>query len=181
MTCEKALQLLEPALENDLEGDDVAEFRRHVEGCASCAAELTRAKQFLDCLETLHLPDPPADLPDRVKRSVRHEAERMARARLISWSCATGLPILLAVFVHFFFPGGFGGFWRESATFASGLWEATLGFVSGSGREGLVGKLPQNVVQDPKAALGVTAVVLLLFALVLYRYWRVASWERSRS
>lgn len=184
MNCQQALEMLEPALENDLQPESAVAFRRHVEECPGCAGEYSRAMEFIATLEGVAAPEPPAALADRVRNAVRVEADRMSATRKMSWSLGFGIPAVLAAFIYFFFPGGFAGFLSETSLQISSLWSAVADFASGGGKEGLVGKfsasMPAPLAQHAELTLGVVTALSLMLVIALVRYVRVASPSRSR-
>ena len=73
LRCDEALDLLEPHLDGDLTPEESARLRRHLEGCAACAAELALAGQVQAGLRALPQPDCPPELIARVLEAGRGE------------------------------------------------------------------------------------------------------------
>ena len=181
MTCEQALVLLEPAIEDQLEADVLPEFSRHIASCPNCAAELARAKAFVEELERVPVPEPPADLADRVKFRVRCEAARIRRARIAGWVCGLGLPTLFATMVYLFFPGGLTGFWNEAAALASSWWKTAGQAASDPSGKGLLARfrdaLPPGLAGHWQAAF---LSLIGLGALGCYGMYRTLRKSLSR-
>lgn len=82
LRCDEALDLLEPQLDGELTPEEGARLRRHLEGCAACAAELALAGQVQAGLRALPQPDCPPELLARVLEAGRGEVVPFpARAR----------------------------------------------------------------------------------------------------
>lgn len=73
LPCDEALDLLEPHLDGDLTPEESARLRRHLEGCAACAAELALAGRVQAGLRALPQPDCPPELLARVLETGRGE------------------------------------------------------------------------------------------------------------
>jgi anti-sigma factor (TIGR02949 family) len=71
LACEEALDLLEPYLDGDLPPEEADRVRRHLEGCASCAAELSMAARIQRELRALPQPECPPEVLERVRRAGR--------------------------------------------------------------------------------------------------------------
>ncbi|MEP0767265.1 MAG: hypothetical protein HRF45_12090 [Fimbriimonadia bacterium] len=185
MTCEQALTLIEPAIEDQLEPSVVPEFSRHIAVCANCAAELARAKAFVEELERVPVPEPPADLADRVKFSVRREAARIRRARIAGWVCGLGLPTLFVVMIYLFFPGGFAGFWNEATALGSSWWKTAGQAASDPSGKGLLARfrdaLPVGLAGYWQATLLSLLGLGVLGCYGVYRTLRKSLWRRSGS
>ena len=69
--CEEALDLLEPYLDGDLHPGEADRVRRHLEGCAACAAELRLAERIRRELRALPQPDCPPSVIERVRAAGR--------------------------------------------------------------------------------------------------------------
>ncbi|HKV10465.1 MAG TPA: zf-HC2 domain-containing protein [Thermoanaerobaculia bacterium] len=67
LRCEEALELLEPFLDGDLPPGEEERLRAHLEGCASCAAELNLARAVQRELRSLPLHDCPPEVLEKVK------------------------------------------------------------------------------------------------------------------
>jgi hypothetical protein len=185
MTCQEALQFLEPALEKTLDDHSSTDFRQHLHECPKCSSEYSQAMAFVAWLDGLPEPEPPVGLLDEIKVGVRSEAARLTLARRLGWAGSVGLPLLFAAFVYFFFPGGFAGFWRDSSMLATSWYRAALEFVTGSGQEGLIGRfkgiLPPTLAEYWQATLfGMVLVLLVGGAWLVQRYRRTGAWGRSR-
>ncbi len=73
LTCDEALDLLEPFLDGDLTPEESARLQAHLEGCAACAAELALAGRVQAGLRALPQPDCPPELLARVVAAGRGE------------------------------------------------------------------------------------------------------------
>ncbi|HSK78359.1 MAG TPA: zf-HC2 domain-containing protein [Thermoanaerobaculia bacterium] len=67
LRCEEALELLEPFLDGDLPPQEEERLRVHLEGCASCAAELDLAGAVQRELRSLPLHDCPPEVLEKVR------------------------------------------------------------------------------------------------------------------
>lgn len=67
LRCEEALELLEPFLDGDLPPGEAERLRAHLEGCASCAAELDLAGAVQRELRSLPLHDCPPEILEKVR------------------------------------------------------------------------------------------------------------------
>ncbi len=185
MTCEQALALLEPAIEDQLEPSVRPEFSEHIAACAGCAAELARARAFIEELERVPVPEPPTDLADRVKFSVRREAARIRRNRIAGWVCGLGLPTLFVAMIYMFFPGGFGGFWNEAATLASSWWRTAGQAASDPTGKGLLARfrdaLPAGMAGYWQVAFLSLIALGALGCYGVYRTLRKSLWRRTGS
>ena len=71
MTCDQALDLLEPFLDGELKPAEADRFRSHLQGCHACAGELALAERVQEELRALPQPDCPPEVIERVMRSGR--------------------------------------------------------------------------------------------------------------
>lgn len=67
LRCEEALELLESFLDGDLPPGEAERLRAHLEGCASCAAELDLAGAVQRELRSLPLHDCPPEILEKVR------------------------------------------------------------------------------------------------------------------
>lgn len=67
LCCEEALELLEPFVDGDLPPGEAERLRAHLEGCASCAAELDLAGAVRRELRSLPLHDCPPEILEKVR------------------------------------------------------------------------------------------------------------------
>jgi anti-sigma factor (TIGR02949 family) len=68
MDCKTALTLLEPYLDNELDRADARELEAHVDGCAGCAAALTRLGDLRQALRDVALRhSAPPELRERIR------------------------------------------------------------------------------------------------------------------
>lgn len=67
--CDEVLDNLEAFLDGDLEAAEAARIRTHLEGCSSCAAELTLAERIQRELRSLPQLDCPPEVLERVQRA----------------------------------------------------------------------------------------------------------------
>jgi anti-sigma factor RsiW len=67
LRCEEALELLEPLLDGDLPPREEERLQTHLEGCASCAAELDLAGAVQRELRSLPLHDCPPEVLEKVR------------------------------------------------------------------------------------------------------------------
>lgn len=65
--CDEALEFLEPFLDGDLSPGEEERLRAHLEGCASCAAELDLARAVQRELRSLPLHDCPPEVLEKVR------------------------------------------------------------------------------------------------------------------
>lgn len=65
--CEEALDLLEPFLDGGLSPEEEERLQAHLEGCASCAAELELAGAIQRELRSLPLHDCPPEILEKVR------------------------------------------------------------------------------------------------------------------
>jgi anti-sigma factor (TIGR02949 family) len=107
--CEEALDLLEPYLDGDLSPGETDRVRRHLEGCAACAAELRLAERIRRELRTLPQPDCPPAVIERVRAAGRGAVvpfpakDRPLRRRIAAASLAAMLALTVgggSLFVH---------------------------------------------------------------------------------
>jgi anti-sigma factor (TIGR02949 family) len=73
LSCEAALDLLEPFVDGDLDAAEEARLRAHLAGCASCAAERGLAERIQRELRALPQPECPPELLARVVQAGRGE------------------------------------------------------------------------------------------------------------
>jgi len=71
MTCDDALDRIEPFLDGELEAAEADRLRSHLEGCRACAAELALAERIQTELRALPQPDCPPEILERVVRTGR--------------------------------------------------------------------------------------------------------------
>ena len=84
LRCDEALDLLEPFLDGELTPEEDERLRRHLAGCAACAAELAFSRRVQAGLRALPQPDCPPELLARVLEAGRGEVVPFpARARTI--------------------------------------------------------------------------------------------------
>jgi anti-sigma factor RsiW len=68
LTCELALDLVEPYVDGDLEPAEAERLRSHLESCRACSAELTLAERIQAELRALPQLDCPPEIVERVRR-----------------------------------------------------------------------------------------------------------------
>ncbi|MBW8873805.1 MAG: zf-HC2 domain-containing protein [Acidobacteria bacterium] len=68
LTCNEALDLLEPYVDGDLSPAEAARLRSHLESCPACAAELALAERIQRELRSLPQLDCPPEIVERVRR-----------------------------------------------------------------------------------------------------------------
>lgn len=68
MTCDIALDLVEPYVDGDLEPAEAGRLRAHLEGCSACAGELALAQRIQRELRALPQLDCPPEIVERVRR-----------------------------------------------------------------------------------------------------------------
>jgi anti-sigma factor (TIGR02949 family) len=73
LSCEAALDLIEPSLDGDLDAGEEARLRAHLAACAACAAELAFAQRVQRELRALPQPEVPPELLARVVQAGRGE------------------------------------------------------------------------------------------------------------
>jgi hypothetical protein len=80
MTCDEVRDLLPEHLLGTLEGPEDLEVRRHLRGCAACREELMKLEEGVSALSrAVHDQEPPAELRDRVRRTLGEEWEEAGR------------------------------------------------------------------------------------------------------
>jgi anti-sigma factor (TIGR02949 family) len=88
VTCDEALDLLDPWLDGDLPPEEAGRLQAHLDRCPTCAAELALAGRIQRELRALPQPDCPPELIQRVVRTGRGEIvpfpsrNRMKRIRI---------------------------------------------------------------------------------------------------
>lgn len=183
MTCEKALELLEPALEQELANSEAIEFEEHMNGCSTCAAQFAQAKSFVAMLEGMPSPEPPIGLAERVKDAVRSDVAQTRRAIGRAWGAGAGVLAVAAALVYFLVPGGFARLWADVLRQFGGGVSAAVDFTRGNGQEGLVGKfadsMPPALAAHPEITLAVVGGLIVWLAVAMYRYFRVVAAGRS--
>jgi anti-sigma factor RsiW len=75
MTCEPALDLIEPYVDGDLEPAEAERLRCHLESCRACAAELALARRIQRELRALPQLDCPPEIVERVRREGAQTAQ----------------------------------------------------------------------------------------------------------
>jgi anti-sigma factor RsiW len=73
ITCDQALDLLDPWLDGDLPPEEAGRLRAHLDRCPACAAELALAGRIQRELRALPQPDCPPEVIQRVVRTGRGE------------------------------------------------------------------------------------------------------------
>jgi anti-sigma factor (TIGR02949 family) len=71
MTCDEALDFLEPFVDGELPSGEADRLRSHLQGCRACAGELALAERVQKELRALPQPDCPPEVIERVVRSGR--------------------------------------------------------------------------------------------------------------
>src|SRR5436309_5859506 len=80
MTCDEVRELLPEHLLGTLEGPEDLEVRRHLRGCSTCREERMKLEDGVAALSrAVHDQEPPADLRDRVLRTLDEEWEETRR------------------------------------------------------------------------------------------------------
>jgi Putative zinc-finger len=80
MTCDEVRDLLPEHLLGTLEGPEDLEVRRHLRGCAACREERMKLEEGVSALSrAVHDQEPPAELRDRVRRTLGEEWEEAGR------------------------------------------------------------------------------------------------------
>jgi anti-sigma factor RsiW len=74
MDHEKANELLGDYLEGELSDEQSAQVAAHVEGCETCAKELTALKETMRSLSGLHHLPPPPEFTSKVERTIRRRS-----------------------------------------------------------------------------------------------------------
>jgi anti-sigma factor (TIGR02949 family) len=73
MTCDDALDGIEPFLDGELPPEEAERLRSHLAGCRACAGELALAERIQRELRALPQPDCPPEVIERVVRAGRGE------------------------------------------------------------------------------------------------------------
>jgi hypothetical protein len=80
MTCDEVRDLLPEHLLGTLDGPEDLEVRRHLRGCAACREERMKLEEGVSALSrAVHDQEPPAELRDRVRRTLGEEWEEAGR------------------------------------------------------------------------------------------------------
>src|SRR5207248_10277028 len=80
MTCDEVRELLPEHLLGTLEGPEDLEVRRHLRGCSACREERMKLEDGVAALSrAVHDQEPPADLRDRVLRTLDEAWEENRR------------------------------------------------------------------------------------------------------
>ena len=80
MTCDEVRELLPEHLLGTLEGPEDLEVRRHLRGCSACREERMKLEDGVAALSrAVHDQEPPADLRDRVLRTLDEEWKEAGR------------------------------------------------------------------------------------------------------
>lgn len=97
MTCDEALDLLEPFLDGELPPEEADRLRSHLQGCRACAGELALAERVQEELRALPQPDCPPEVIERVVRSGRGEVvpfpTRPLRVRIAAAAAVLALAV----------------------------------------------------------------------------------------
>jgi anti-sigma factor RsiW len=100
VTCEEALDLLDPWLDGDLPPEEAGRLRAHLDRCPACAAELALAGRIQRELRALPQPDCPPEVIQRVVRTGRGEvvpfpspSRRMTRLRIAAAAAVLTLAV----------------------------------------------------------------------------------------
>ena len=89
LTCNEALDLLEPYVDGDLAPAEAVRLRSHLESCPACAAELALAERIQRELRSL----PQLDCPPEIVERVRRQGAEVVPFRLSFDRRRTSLPI----------------------------------------------------------------------------------------
>jgi anti-sigma factor RsiW len=104
VTCEEALDLLDPWLDGDLPPEEAGRLRAHLDRCPACAAELALAGRIQRELRALPQPDCPPEVIQRVVRTGRGEVVPFPQpSRLTRIAAAAVLALAVgggSLFVH---------------------------------------------------------------------------------
>jgi hypothetical protein len=80
MTCDEVRELLSEHLLGTLEGPEDLEVRRHLRGCAACREDRMKLEEGVSALSrAVHDEEPPAELRERVLRTLGEEWEETGR------------------------------------------------------------------------------------------------------
>jgi len=98
MSCDTALDLLDPLLDDELDAPAAKDLRRHLEACPSCSEEAAAAQQTLTQLRSLPEFDPPPRVLEHVRRTIdrdptSHHGPFGGRHRL-GWMAAAAVVVL---------------------------------------------------------------------------------------
>jgi len=85
ITCDEALDLLEPFVDGELPFAQAEPLRSHLQGCRACAGELALAERIRRELRALPQPDCPPEVIERVVRSGRGEVVPFPARRRSGW------------------------------------------------------------------------------------------------
>ena len=100
LSCEAALDLIEPSLDGDLDAGEEARLRAHLAACAACAAELAFAQRVQRELRALPQPEVPPELLARVVQAGRRgevipfpQPQRTGRLRIAAAAALVALAV----------------------------------------------------------------------------------------
>jgi anti-sigma factor RsiW len=80
VTCDEVRDLLPEHLLGTLDEPEDLEVRRHLRGCAACREERMKLEEGVSALSrAVHDQEPPAELRDRVRRTLGEEWEEAGR------------------------------------------------------------------------------------------------------
>jgi len=100
MTCDEALDLLDPYLDGELPPEEAGRLRAHLDRCPACATELALAGRIQQELRALPQPDCPPEVIQRVVWTGRGEivpfpspSRRMTRMRIAAAAAVLTLAV----------------------------------------------------------------------------------------
>ena len=98
MSCDLALDLIDPMLDDELDVSVAEDLHRHIDACPSCSGEAASARRVLTELRSLPNLDPPPRVVENVRRTIdrdssSHRARQGGRYRL-GWMAAAAALVL---------------------------------------------------------------------------------------
>lgn len=97
MTCDAALDGLEPFVDGELKPEEADRLRSHLQGCRACARELALAERIQKELRALPQPDCPPEILEKVVRAGRGQVvpfpARPLRVRIATAAAVLALAV----------------------------------------------------------------------------------------
>jgi hypothetical protein len=102
MNCEQVLPLLDPLCDGELDSAGRAGVIEHLGKCPACAAELAAIRELGETARNYAIPQPPADLWNRIARQLPGQPlpARVGRLRFGWWAKVAAVAALLLVAIY---------------------------------------------------------------------------------
>ncbi len=97
MNCNDIAMRLDDWLDGDLPAEQLAALEAHAAGCAACAARVTRARDLLDRLRRLPVPEPDERLFDRAFATAIERDHQRRRWRWLGTGGALAASLVLVI------------------------------------------------------------------------------------